>query len=73
MDTLFQYAIIRGVRLYEKNEFSADEFALFIRKSIMYVPPTELLKLHPCVARVRLLGVKNPLIYSEGGYHASQI
>jgi len=32
MDTLFQYEIIRGVRIYEKDEFHADEFEEMVMK-----------------------------------------
>ena len=32
MDTLFQYAIIKGIRIYEKDEFSADEFEEMVMK-----------------------------------------
>jgi hypothetical protein len=32
VDTLFQYEIIKGVRIYEKDEFFADEFEEMIMK-----------------------------------------
>jgi predicted nucleotidyltransferase len=32
LDALFQYEIIKGVRIYEKDEFSADEFEEGIMK-----------------------------------------
>lgn len=32
VDTLFQYEIIKGVRIFEKDEFSADEFEEMIMK-----------------------------------------
>jgi len=32
VDTLFQYEIIKGVRIFEKDEFSADEFEEIVMK-----------------------------------------
>ncbi|MEW6417456.1 MAG: nucleotidyltransferase domain-containing protein [Nitrospirota bacterium] len=34
VDTLFQYEIIKGIRIYEKDEFCADEFEEGIMKRV---------------------------------------